>query len=288
MRDAVLVLTGPAEAIVQEAALIAGGRIGAQPRRLWPRAWEMPAGQADLAVLRSALDRFAVDANLVPGAGRRKRLLIADMDSTIIEAECLDELADLAGVGPEVAAITERAMAGSLDFEGALRERVALLARAPEALLERVWEERIRLTAGARVLVRSMGAKGAATALVSGGFTFFTGRVAAAVGFAEHRANRLLAEDGYLTGQVAEPILGREAKVQALEALMAGHGIAAAEVLAVGDGANDLGMIKAAGLGVGFRPKALLAAEADAVLEHSDLTALLALQGFAAEEVLWD
>jgi phosphoserine phosphatase len=211
-------------------------------------------------------------------------MLIADMDSTIIGVECIDELADFAGVKPQVAAITEAAMRGELDFAAALAARVALLRGLPESVLERCYAERVRLNPGARVLVRTMAALGAATALVSGGFTYFSERVARAAGFATHQANRLLIEDGVLTGEVARPILGREAKLAALEAGAKAAGIRHDAVLAVGDGANDRDMVEAAGLGVAYRAKPALAAAADARLERSDLTALLALQGIPEAE----
>ncbi len=271
----VLVLTaaqGVPDAAV-EVALAAGAR---DPVRLGPDAVELVA-DAPVAVP-------GVDANLLPEGSRRKRLLLADMDSTIITVECIDEIADLAGVGREVAAITEAAMQGALDFEGALTARVALLRGLPEAALERTWAERIRLTAGARTLVATMAAAGAVTALVSGGFTWFSERVAAAAGFHRHRANTLIFERGRLTGAVALPILGREAKRDTLLALCAETGLPPSDALAVGDGANDLAMLGAAGLGVAFRAKPAVAAAAHARITHGDLGALLALQGYRAAE----
>jgi phosphoserine phosphatase len=246
---------------------------------------------ADTAVeveLRGPLpDGFAApgcDANLVPAEGRRKRLLIADMDSTIIGVECIDELADFAGLKAEVATITEAAMRGELDFEGALIARVKLLEGLPAATLEECYAERVRLNPGAATLVRTMRALGAATALVSGGFSFFTERVAAAAGFARHQANRLVIADGRLTGEVSRPILGREAKLAALKAEAAAAGIELGAAVAVGDGANDLDMVRAAGLGVAYHAKPALAEAADARLDHSDLTAPLALQGIPQAE----
>jgi phosphoserine phosphatase len=224
------------------------------------------------------------DIATLPAADRRKRLLIADMDSTMIGQECVDELAAVAGVGDRVAAITERAMAGEIGFAGALRERVALLAGLPEAAIALVLRDRIRATPGAATLVATMRAHGAHTALVSGGFTAFTGPVAAQLGFDEHRANRLMVAAGHLTGRVAEPVLGREAKRAALDDIAARLGIAAADVLAVGDGANDLDMIGAAGLGVAYRAKPAVAARADARIDHGDLTALLFLQGYRRDD----
>ena len=275
----VLVLTAAA-GVSDAAAAEAARAVGGSPRRLAP-------GAVEVALAGGLPAGFAVegcDANLVPAAGRRKRLLIADMDSTIIGVECIDELADFAGLKAEVAAITEAAMRGELDFEAALVARVALLKGLPARVLERCYAERVRLNPGARTLVRTMAALGAETALVSGGFTFFTERVAAEAGFARHQANTLLVADGVLTGEVARPILGREAKLAALRELAAAAGIGAAEALAVGDGANDRDMVEAAGLGVAYRAKPALAAVADARLERSDLTALLALQGIPASE----
>jgi phosphoserine phosphatase len=201
------------------------------------------------------------------------------MDSTIIGVECIDEIADAIGVGPQVAAITEQAMRGEIDFDGALTARVALLQGLPASILQEVYDTRVRLNPGARTLIATMAARGAATALVSGGFTFFTQRVAAAAGFAEHHANRLEVADGRLTGRVIPPILGREAKAERLAAVCAAAGVDAGAALAVGDGANDLAMVRAAGLGVAYHAKPALAAEADAVIAHADLTALLHLQG---------
>ena len=216
---------------------------------------------------------------MLPAHGRRKAVLIADMDSTIIGVECIDELADYAGVKPQVAEITERAMRGELNFEEALHARVSLLEGLDVGVLERCYAERVRLNEGAEPMVRGMRARGARTALVSGGFTFFSERVAKAAGFQSHQANTLEVQNGRLTGRVIEPVLGQAAKAKALEALCEERNIGPDQVLAIGDGANDLAMVRAAGLGVAYRPKPALAAEADAVLEHSDLTAVLALQG---------
>ncbi len=267
------------------AAMEAAGCAGSPARRLGEAAAEFaaPSGEVGRAADWAAL-LPGVDVNRVPAAGRAKRLLLADMDSTIIGCECIDEIAAAAGIGAEVAAITERAMRGELDFEAALADRVALLEGLPEAALAEVFAARVRLTPGAETLVRTMAARGAATALVSGGFTFFTERVAAAAGFAEHRANRLEIAEGRLTGRVLPPILGRDAKRAALEEIAAREGLGPEAALALGDGANDLAMIRAAGLGVGYRPKPALAAEADAVIAEGDLTAALHLQGIAEAE----
>jgi phosphoserine phosphatase len=262
----------------------------ALPRRLAPTAVEIGfVGALPEPFDTSALGLGgAVDANVVAADGRRKRVLIADMDSTIIGVECIDELADYAGVKPEVAEITEAAMRGELDFEGALIARVALLKGLPEEVLGRCFQERVRLNPGARTLVRTMNALGAETTLVSGGFTYFTERVAAAAGFASGRANRLVVEDGRLTGEVERPILGKAAKLEALEAIVGRLGIGAEAAVAVGDGANDLAMIVAAGLGIAYRAKPALVLAADARLDHSDLTAILALQGIPEAEWVED
>jgi phosphoserine phosphatase len=281
----VLVLTAasgvPDEAAAAAvAALVAGGASAAPPRRLAASAVEIEVsgGVPALPVVAGC------DVNLVPAGGRRKRLLIADMDSTIIGVECIDELADFAGLKAEVAAITESAMRGELDFEAALVARVALLKGLPEEVLRRCYEERVRLNPGARVTVRTMAAFGAETALVSGGFTYFTERVAEAAGFARQQANSLVLSGGVLTGEVVRPILGRAAKLAALEAIAAASGFGPDAVLAVGDGANDIDMVRAAGLGVAYHGKPALARVAEACLEVSDLTALLALQGIPERE----
>ncbi|MFN4172909.1 MAG: phosphoserine phosphatase SerB [Pseudorhodobacter sp.] len=230
------------------------------------------------------LQERGVDLVVQPAEGRRKRLLIADMDSTMIRQECIDELADEAGVGPYVASITARAMNGELDFEAALRERVALLKGLPESVIEQVFENRITMMPGGAELIATMKAQGAHTALVSGGFTAFTERVAVKLGFDEHHANLLHITDGKLDGTVAEPILGRQAKVDALTRIAAGMAIAPRQAMAVGDGANDLGMLGLAGAGVALHAKPSVAAECNIRINHGDLTALLFIQGFAREE----
>ena len=229
------------------------------------------------------LQALGVDLVVQPAEGRKKRLLIADMDSTMIQQECIDELADEAGVGPYVAGITARAMNGELDFEAALRERVALLAGLDESVIARVIRDRITLMPGGRALVATMRANGAYAALVSGGFTAFTKAIAEVLGFDENRANLLLIEDGKLGGKVAEPILGRAAKVQALEEISARLGISVADAIAVGDGANDLGMLGRAGAGVALHAKPSVQAECDIRVNHGDLTALLYLQGYGRD-----
>ena len=230
------------------------------------------------------LQGLGVDLVVQRAEGRRKRLLLADMDSTMIGQECIDELAVMAGIGPKVAAITARAMNGELDFEGALTERVALLRGLPEAVIGQVLAERITYTPGGRELVATMRANGGYAALVSGGFTAFTTAVAAALGFDEHRANRLLASCGKLTGEVARPILGREAKMDALREISARLGLDLSETMAVGDGANDLGMLGLAGAGVALHAKPVVAAECDIRINHGDLSALLYIQGYAVTE----
>jgi phosphoserine phosphatase len=241
-----------------------------------------PADEASLADARQLLDRIttalSIDAAIQAVEGRRKRLLVADMDSTIIEQECLDEIARLAGIGPQIAAITERAMRGELNFETALRERVGLLKGFPLSRLGEVLAGAITLTPGARALTATMRAHGGRCVLVSGGFTFFTGAVAAMAGFDAHFGNSFLVQDGVITG-VADPILGQDAKLATLKAEAAALGISADEAMAVGDGANDLAMLKAAGLGVAFHAKPVVAREAAARIDHGDLTSLLFLQG---------
>lgn len=234
--------------------------------------------------IRDAAQPAPVDIAVQGNAPRRRKLLVADMDSTIIQQECIDEVADFAGLKPQIAALTERAMRGELEFESALRERVGLLAGLDEEVLEKVYAERIVQMPGARALVATMRADGAFCALVSGGFTFFTERVAAAVGFDTHQANSLQVVDGKLTGQVGEPVLGADAKLAALRKHRHELDLGSHETLGVGDGANDLPMIAEAGLGVAFHAKPVVAAGARVRIDHGDLTALLYLQGYAREE----
>jgi len=235
--------------------------------------------------LREIAGGVPVDVVVQRQDGRRKKLLIADMDSTMIREECIDELADYAGVKDRVAAITERAMRGDIAFEPALRERVALLRGLPASIIETVLRERIHLMPGGPTLVATMRTHGAYTCVVSGGFTAFTTKLAAAIGFDEQRANTLLADaGGNLTGQVADPILGREAKLETLIALRERMRLSRGETLAVGDGANDLPMIEAAGLGVAYHGKPALKEAADARIDHGDLTALLYAQGYRRED----
>lgn len=244
---------------------------GASPSGL--RAWIEARLAADIAVLPRAL--FG-----------RKRLLISDMDSTIIGQECIDELADAVGLKARISEITERAMRGELDFDTALTERVAMLKGLPLGELERTLSERITLNPGARTLIATMKAHGAATLLVSGGFTYFTSRVAGLAGFAGHQGNTLIDDGAALTGEVGRPILGREAKRMALLEAVRALGAGPEDALAMGDGANDLDMIRAAGLGVAYKAKPVVAAEATAAIRHTDLTAALYFQGYTAADII--
>ncbi len=277
----VLTLVGP-EAETLAAALALG-----QIVPLGPNAVDVTF-EGEIAPVRdqviAAIGDKPVDFAIQPVENRRKRLLIADMDSTIINVECLDELADFAGVKAQVSEITERAMRGELAFEGALRERVGMLKGLSTSALQTCFDERVRLNPGAETLVRTMAAHGARCALVSGGFTFFTSRVAQAAGFHLNRANTLIEQGDALTGEVGDPILGKEAKLAALNEETGALGLTPADALAVGDGANDRAMIEAAGLGVAYRAKPIVAAQADAKVDHADLTALLYFQGYRAEE----
>jgi phosphoserine phosphatase len=234
--------------------------------------------------LREARADLPIDIVVQPRALRRKKLFLADMDSTMIGQECIDELADFAGLKAHVAEITERAMRGEIEFEPALRERVALLKGLPVEVVDEVLAKRITPTPGGRELVATMRANGAWTCLISGGFTLFTNAVAAKIGFQESRANELLVENGKLTGEVREPILGRAAKLATLVELRESFDLDGIDTLVVGDGANDLGMIQQAGLGVAYHAKPAVAAAAAARIDHGDLTALLYAQGYRRDE----
>jgi phosphoserine phosphatase len=238
------------------------------------------------APVRRALEGLVsgIDVIVQGEAGRRKKLLVADMDSTMITVECIDELADYVGCKAEVAEVTERAMRGELAFAEALRERVALLEGLDEAVLQRCHEERVRLMPGAKALVRTMRAHGAEAFLVSGGFTFFADKVAEEIGFSHAIANVLEFEGGRLSGTVAEPIVGAERKREVLLQAAATANLHLSDTLGVGDGANDIPMVEAAGLGVAYRAKPKLAAAAAARVDHSDLTALLYAQGYSKRE----
>ncbi|MFN7222573.1 MAG: phosphoserine phosphatase SerB [Paracoccaceae bacterium] len=241
----------------------------------------MPANLWDVW---GGLQGLGIDLAVQSTANRRKRLLIADMDSTMIQQECIDELADEAGVGAYVASITARAMNGELDFEAALRERVGLLKDLPANVIDGVIRDRITLMPGGPALLATMRANGAYAALVSGGFTAFSARIASVLGFDENRANTLLIENGKLTGHVADPILGKQAKLDALNQITARLGLTPDDAIAVGDGANDLAMLTRAGAGVALHAKPSVAAQCDLRVNHGDLTALLYLQGYAREE----
>jgi phosphoserine phosphatase len=244
-------------------------------------------GHEDIAAiakrLREAREDLPIDIVVQPVLGRRKKLFLADMDSTMIGQECIDELADFVGLKAHVAAITERAMRGEIEFEPALRERVALLKGLPVDVIDKVIEERITLTPGGRELVATMRAHGAYTCLISGGFTLFTKTIAEKIGFQENRGNELIVHDGKLTGEVKEPILGRDAKLATLIELREGFDLDNIDTLVVGDGANDLGMVQEAGLGVAYHAKPAVAAAAAARIDYGDLTALLYAQGFTRE-----
>jgi phosphoserine phosphatase len=276
-----------ARSLVEQAVHDAGGHIH-ETAYLGPNCIDKQVEGVGVPALRAAAEGaigdLPVDVCVQPAEGRKKTLLVADMDSTIIGCECIDELADFAGVKDKIAAITERAMRGELAFEGALRERVDMLKGLELTALQRCFDERVRLNPGARTMVTTMTKHGARAVLVSGGFDFFTGRVAEAAGFQANRANRLVEDGAVLAGTVHEPILGREAKLQALEEEARALGVPLSATLAIGDGANDLMMIKAAGLGVAYRAKPVVAAEAHARVDHSDLTALLYFQGYRSEE----
>ncbi len=261
---------GGGDALWLDPGIAAEFAVEAMPANRW-EAWE-------------GLQALGIDLVVQAAEGRRKRMLLADMDSTMIGQECIDELAAEAGIGAHVAEITRRAMNGELDFEAALRERVALLKGLDAAVIWTVLADRIRFPPGGRKLVATMKAHAGYAALVSGGFTAFSEPVAAYLGFDEDRANTLLVEDSKLSGKVAEPILGRQAKVKALEEITTRLGIPEAEVMAVGDGANDLGMLKRAGAGVALHAKPSVAAECEIRINHGDLTALLYIQGYHRDE----
>ena len=290
-----LIAAPASNALTQEAidkALAAAGLQAAAGTWLAAgEAWETtlegntPATATLRTSLAAPLEGRPVDVNVLPARGpRRKKLLVADMESTIIEQECLDELAEFAGIRARIAAITERAMRGELDFEAALKERVGLLEGLDAQILQEIYDKRVTLMPGAETLIATLRKHGATCALVSGGFTFYTERIATRLAFDLQQANKLHIANGKIAGTVAEPILGRQAKLEALERIARERGLTPLDGLAVGDGANDLAMLKAAGLGVAFRAKPIVAAEAQASVRHGDLTALLYLQGYARSE----
>lgn len=254
---------------------------GSQEEAQEQRHGEVHAIEARLRDLRGDMP---IDIVVQPAAFRRKKLFLADMDSTMIGQECIDELADFAGLKSHVAAITERAMRGEIEFEPALRERVSLLKDLPVSVIDEVLRKRIVATPGGRQLVMTMRAHGAYTCLISGGFTLFTNAIAAKLGFQENRANELVIADGRLSGEVRDPIVGRAAKLATLVELREAFDLDEIDTLAVGDGANDLGMIEAAGLGVAYHAKPAVSAAASARIDHGDLTALLYAQGYKRDE----
>jgi phosphoserine phosphatase len=245
-----------------------------------------PKAADTIEIARVHIGARAVDAALVPSEKRRKQVLVADMDSTMIEQECIDELADAVGIKAEVAAITERAMNGELDFEQALRHRVGLIKGLERRVIEEIRRERITLAPGGRALVHTMKAYGAFTSLVSGGFTFFADYIARRIGFDEAIANVLEFDGDVLTGTVANPIVDKSTKLSRLQSLASERGLDTSATIAVGDGANDLDMIKAAGIGVALHAKPTVAQQAQVRINHGDLTALLYLQGFEEEDIV--
>ena len=287
----VATLIGTADAVSTAVETARAALPGAGPaQRLGPGASDIPFNVETAVDQRSLAERLrgttsGIDIVVQPAAARRKKLFLADMDSTMIGQECIDELADYVGLKAHVAAITERAMRGDIAFEPALRERVALLEGLPISVIEEVLRDRIRLAPGGKTLVATMRANGAVTCMVSGGFTLFTDRIAAMIGFDKSRANRLTLVDGQkLAGKVADPVFGRDGKRAVLIELRQDLGLAKNDTMAIGDGANDLDMILEAGLGVAYHAKPKIAATAPARIDHSDLTALLYVQGYRREE----
>ena len=287
----VATLIGTADAVSTAVETARAALPGAGPaQRLGPGAADIPFNAETAVDQRSLAERLrgttcGIDIVVQPAAARRKKLFLADMDSTMIGQECIDELADYVGLKAHVAAITERAMRGDIAFEPALRERVALLEGLPISVIEEVLRDRIRLTPGGKTLVATMRANGAVTCMVSGGFTLFTDRIAAMIGFDKSRANRLTLVDGQkLAGKVADPVFGRDGKRAVLIELRQDLGLAKNDTMAIGDGANDLDMILEAGLGVAYHAKPKIAATAPARIDHGDLTALLYVQGYRREE----
>ncbi len=282
----VTLIAGPTgEPYLLESAVKLAGAINGSLDWLGPAACDIACDAATEAAVRTAIGNHAIDFVIQPAEGRRKRLLVADLESTIIENEMLEELADFLGLRAPVAEITRRAMNGEIDFIGALTERVALLRGLPEAALGEA-AARIRLMPGARSLIATLRRDGVTTALVSGGFTVFAEPVAARLGFDRVVANRLDLVDGKIAGTVRPPIIGAQVKHDTLVALAAEFGLRLDETLAVGDGANDLPMLQAAGLGIAFRAKPTVAAASRWRIDHADLTALLYAQGYRAEEII--
>ena len=281
MTSVLVLIAAPGSGAITEKVI---ALVGSPPK--WLAAGEAAEFTNYPTGIKQKLSHFAIDVNIVPTAHRRKKLLIADMDSTMIHQECIDELGVMAGVGDHIKDITARAMRGELDFDGALKERVTLLKGLDESIIADVIRTRITFMEGGKTLLATMKTHGAYSALVSGGFTAFTAHVAGALGFDENRANTLLIENGKLTGEVGLPILGKEAKVVSLNRICQVHGIALAESIAVGDGANDIPMLLEAGMGVALHAKPKVQDAAPYVINHGNLTSLLYLQGYALDEIL--
>lgn len=282
-------LTNPATPILEDALVtsLRNAWGGGEVRWLMPDVaaeFDLGGYSENVDQVWSDLQDLRVDLVVQETAGRRKKMLLADMDSTMIEQECIDELADEAGVGVRVAEITARAMNGELDFEAALKERVGLLKGLNSGLIDTVLNDRITLMPGGPSLLATMKANGSYAALVSGGFTAFTSAIAARLGFDENRANTLLIEDGNLTGEPGHPILGQQAKVDALNEITARLGLQHSDVIAVGDGANDLGMLTLAGTGVALHAKPKVQEQAQVRVNYGDLTALLFIQGYSEDQ----
>lgn len=279
MSNILVLIAAPGSGAITEDVV---AKVGATPK--WLATGEAAEFTKFPADIKQRLSGVSLDVNIVPAAHRRKKLLIADMDSTMIHQECIDELGVVAGVGDNIKDITARAMRGELDFDGALKERVDLLKGLDESVIVEVIRERISFMEGGRTLLATMKAHGAYTALVSGGFTAFTTHVAEVLGFDENRANNLLVENEKLTGKVALPILGKQAKVESLNRICSSRNIKIVESIAVGDGANDIPMLLAAGMGVALHAKPTVQEQAPYVINHGDLTALLYLQGYLKQE----
>jgi phosphoserine phosphatase len=285
MESVLVLIAAPGSGAIGPSALKLLAEYGAEPPH-----WLSPGDAAEVPVFPRMseflidLRTHAVDAAVVSIHNRRKRILIADMDSTMIKQECIDELGVAAGAGAKIKDITFRAMRGELDFESALRERVRLLKGLDVAVIDHIIAERIELMPGGKTLVATMRAHGAYTALVSGGFRQFTSRIGALLGFDEHQANELIIRDGKLTGETGEPILGQAAKVEALRRIAAARGLDTQDAIAVGDGANDVDMLIEAGLGVALHAKPHVQESSLIRINHGDLTALLYLQGYRHEQ----